>query len=130
VPLLLQDEEAEQQSMAESAISYSTSTPTTAAAPTESAMHHYVPLSHLMSPSTRRVVQRCLSIPSAVDALPQALNILATCGKYSFPSLLLGYIAFCALWLPFWGLAFITTEWGVYALFVGTVFFVGRIIIL
>jgi len=92
-------------------------------------MHHYVPLSHYMSPSSRRIVQRCLSIPTAADDLPQMLNVLATAGKHSFLGLLVGYIAFCALWLPFWALTFLITEWGLYALFVGTVFFVGRIII-
>lgn len=134
-PLLLRDDEQQQRSgMADSGGAGSTSTPTTISptSPTSessASMHHYVPLSHMMSPTSRRIVQRCLSIPTAADALPQVVHIIATSGKNSFVSLLLAYIAFCAIWLPFWALAFLTTEWGIYALFVGTVFFVGRIII-
>ena len=51
-------------------------------------------------------------------------------GKWSSPPFLGVYVTFVALWLPFWLLSFVITEWGIYLLAVFTVFFIGRSIIL
>ena len=82
-----------------------------------------------MSPSMRRFVLRSLNVPTAADALPTALHVLVTSGKHSFITVPLFELVFCALWLPFYGLAYVITEWGVYALFVGTVVFIGRVVL-
>ena len=54
---------------------------------------------------------------------------MVTSGKLSFLALPLVCLVLVALWFPFWLLAFLVTEWGVYVLFVGTIFFIGRVIL-
>lgn len=82
-----------------------------------------------MTPSLRRVILRFLNVPSAADSLPPFLSLIATNGKLAVLGLLLFYCLFVSLWFPFWLLSFVVTEWGVYALFVGTVFLIGRMIV-
>ena len=82
-----------------------------------------------MSPSTRRFVLRSLNVPTAADALPTALNVLVTSGKHSFLTVPLLELVFCALWFPFYLLTYLITEWGVYALLIGTVVFLGRVVL-
>jgi hypothetical protein len=84
---------------------------------------------HWMNPFLRRVVHRFLNIPTVADSLPYLLYLIVTSGKQAFLALPIGYLIFVALWFPFWLLSFLTAEWGIYALFVAAVFFLGRLII-
>jgi hypothetical protein len=71
----------------------------------------------------------CLNIRTLADALPSFLQTIVMSGKWSFVVFLGGYIIFLLLWLPFWALSFIVSEWGVYAIAIMTVFMVGRAVI-
>jgi len=82
-----------------------------------------------LSPSLRRAVHRFLNIPCAADSLPILLAGIANNGKYAVLGLLSAYFIFITICFPFWLLSFIITEWGVYILFISTVFLIGRIII-
>lgn len=82
-----------------------------------------------MNPTVKYFVYQGLNIPVAADKLPFPLSIVGVNGKLALVGLLAAYLILLILWLPFWLLSFVITESGIYALFVGTVFFVGRIII-
>mmetsp|Transcript_4365 Transcript_4365/g.6292 ORF Transcript_4365/g.6292 Transcript_4365/m.6292 type:complete len:916 (+) Transcript_4365:298-3045(+) len=82
-----------------------------------------------MTPSMRRAILRFLNVPSAADSLPTFLSVIVTNGKLAVLGVLIAYCVFVSLWFPFWLLSFVVTEWGVYALFVGTVFLIGRMIV-
>jgi hypothetical protein len=82
-----------------------------------------------MNPDTRRTIHGLLKINTAADRLPAMFQFILTRGKLALPAFLGGYMLLVFLWLPFWGLSFLVSEYGVYMLCVGTIFFVGRIII-
>ena len=96
---------------------------------TESSDSSTPPPSNSMDHNTRRTIYGLLRIKTAADTLPVMLHLIVSNGKMAIPIFLVGYIAFFLFWLPFWGLAFLVSEIGVYALCVGIVFFVGRAII-
>jgi len=77
----------------------------------------------------RGVVLRLVAFQSAADRLPSAPYAIVTNGKIAALAFLGAYVVFVVLWIPFWLLSFVVTEWGVYALAIVTVFFVGRSII-
>jgi hypothetical protein len=83
----------------------------------------------ISSPTLRRIVFQVVQVKSAADALPSLFSAVVTNGKFSLMVFTAAYLIFISLWFPFWLLSFVTTEWGVYLLAVGTVFFVGRTII-
>jgi hypothetical protein len=90
----------------------------------------------IMSPSSsggnaiwRGTVAWCSRIRTLADALPFLFDPIVSSGKWSFPIFLGGYLLFVLLWLPFWGLSFVVSEWGVYTIAVMTVFMVGRAVI-
>mmetsp|Transcript_31650 Transcript_31650/g.46946 ORF Transcript_31650/g.46946 Transcript_31650/m.46946 type:complete len:965 (-) Transcript_31650:147-3041(-) len=80
--------------------------------------------------SLRRSIYRVVSYPTLADKIPFfVLQAIVSNGKWAFPILLGVCAAFALLWLPFWLLSFLITEFGVYAILIGTVFFIGRVII-
>jgi hypothetical protein len=83
----------------------------------------------MSNPVVRRVVFSLLQVRTVSDALPSSLQLGTNSGKMSFIFFFGGYLFFIALWLPFWLLFCITSEWGVYTLAVGCVFMIGRSII-
>jgi hypothetical protein len=83
----------------------------------------------ISSPTLRRIVFQVVQVKSAADALPSLFCMVVTNGKFSLMVFTAAYLIFISLWFPFWLLSFVTTEWGVYLLAVGTVFFIGRSII-
>jgi hypothetical protein len=98
----------------------------TAASAASSDSIMYGPMSNA---GVRRVVYSLLQTRTAADALPSVLQTIVTSGKMSAVFFLGGYLVFVSLWLPFWLLSFVTSEWGIYALAVGAVFLAGRCII-
>jgi hypothetical protein len=72
----------------------------------------------------RILFQRC-----AADVLPTMVYTIATNGKVALVALLGVYGSLLSLFVPFWLLSFVATEWGVYALAVGTIFLIGRAIV-
>jgi hypothetical protein len=83
----------------------------------------------ISSPFIRRIVFQVVQVKSAADSLPSLFSMVVTNGKFTLMVFTAAYLIFISLWFPFWLLSFGTTEWGVYLLAVGTVFFVGRTII-
>jgi hypothetical protein len=83
----------------------------------------------MSNPGVRRVVFWLLQVRTAADALPSSIQVVTNSGKMSLLVFLGGYVFFVALWLPFWLLSFITSEWGIYALAFGCVLLIGRSII-
>lgn len=75
------------------------------------------------------LLRRCVQWKSAADALPTAFHVVVTNGKICALATVGCYLIFISLWFPFWLLSFLLTEYGVYALVVCTIFFVGRSII-
>lgn len=64
------------------------------------------------------------------ESIPFGLvSVIASSGRYGPVGLLAVYTLLVAIWFPFWLLALLLTEWGVYAILVGTVFCIGRIIV-
>jgi hypothetical protein len=82
-----------------------------------------------MNPDNRRTLYGLLRIKTAADRLPFVFLFIVTHGKMAVPAFLIGYIFLCCLWLPVWGLSLVVSEYGVYVLAVGTVYFLGRVII-
>lgn len=72
---------------------------------------------------------RVVKIRTAADQLPFLMYSVVSNGKIASVVFLGAYFVFLAIWLPFWLLSFVTTEWGVYILSIFAVFFVGRSII-
>ena len=87
---------------------------------------YYHPGSSSSSLLHRIVAMRCLA-----DRLPWIFHsIVVNANGKIVPLALLGInLLFVSLWVPFWLLSFLLTEWGVYATAVGTIFLVGRAII-
>lgn len=83
----------------------------------------------ISSPTLRRIVIQVVQVKSAADSLPSLFFTVVTNGKFSLMVFTAAYLIFISLWFPFWLLSFVTTEWGVYLLAVGTIFFIGRSII-
>jgi hypothetical protein len=77
----------------------------------------------------RGISWRLVNVKTVADTLPNFLTMVLTNGKIAAAVLLAVYLVFVSLWLPFWLLSFLITEWGVYALTVGTIFLIGRAII-
>ena len=75
------------------------------------------------------VLLRWVGTTSAADKLHSIPFAVLTNGKMAALIFLGVYVTFVALWLPFWLLSFVITEWGIYLLAVFTVFFIGRSII-
>ena len=80
-------------------------------------------------PGVRRVLFRVAQIPTMADSLPSLFQVIVTSGKLSAVAFLAVYLALVLLWLPFWLFSYLVSEMGVYALTVGTIFFLGRVII-
>lgn len=80
-------------------------------------------------PGVRRTLFRFAQVPTMADSLPSIIQIITTSGKLSGVAFLAVYLVFVLLWLPFWLASFFVTEFGVYAVSVGTIFFLGRVII-
>jgi len=83
----------------------------------------------MQNPRVRRGVFLALGVRTMADALPGPLQLVVNSGKMSVAFFLGGYLLLIALWLPFWLLSFLVSEWGVYGMFVCVVFLVGRGII-
>jgi hypothetical protein len=81
------------------------------------------------SPLVRDALLRTIAVRSAADRLPWIFSTIVTNGKMTAIATGGVYLAFLALWFPFWLLSFVVTEWGVYCLAVVTVFLVGRSIV-
>ena len=77
-------------------------------------------------PVLRALAMRCATMSSAADALPTIFYSIVTEGKMTAMFTVGAYLLFVSLWIPFWLLSFVVTEWGVYALAVATVFGIGR----
>lgn len=77
-------------------------------------------------PALRALAMRCANMSCAADALPSLFYFIVTEGKTTTIATVAAYFVFVALWLPFWLLSFVLTEWGVYALAIATVFLIGR----
>ena len=77
-------------------------------------------------PVLRALAMRCATMSSAADALPTIFYSIVTEGKMTAMVTVGVYLLFVALWMPFWLLSYVVTEWGVYALAVATVFGIGR----
>lgn len=77
-------------------------------------------------PVLRTLAMRCATMSSAADALPTIFYSIVTEGKMTAMFTVGAYLIFVALWIPFWLLSYVVTEWGVYALAVATVFGIGR----
>ena len=69
----------------------------------------------------RFVAMRCLA-----DRLPWIFHSVVTNGKMAALAVLVINLTLIALWIPFWLLGKLVTEYGVYALVVSTIFLVGR----
>jgi len=67
---------------------------------------------------------RCLA-----DRLPWVFYSIVTNGKIAALAVLGANLTVVALWIPFWLLAKVISEYGVYALVVSTIFLLGRSII-
>lgn len=80
----------------------------------------------LRHPVLRAVALRCATMSCAADALPSIFYSVVTEGKMTAMVTVGVYLLFVSLWMPFWLLSFVVTEWGVYALAVATVFGIGR----
>lgn len=98
--------------------------------------HHHHHLYHHHGNGTAAAAATALlyhlvSIRCVSDAvlLPLACRAIIINGKMAAAVLLGAYLVLLGLWFPFWLLALLVTEWGVYALAVGTVFLIGRCII-
>lgn len=74
----------------------------------------------------RGCVMRCAHMKTVADSLPTVFYTIVTEGKMTAMVTVGVYLVFLSLWLPFWILSFVVTEWGVYALAVATVFLLGR----
>lgn len=72
----------------------------------------------------RWVAMRCLA-----DRLPWIFHSIVTNGKVAAVAVLGINVTLVALWVPFWLLGKVITEYGVYALTISTIFLVGRSII-
>jgi hypothetical protein len=72
---------------------------------------------------------RMISIRYLSDCMPLLFYTLLTNGKYVAIGLLSVYLMIISLWLPFWLLSYMISEWGVYMCMIGTVFLIGRTII-
>jgi hypothetical protein len=83
----------------------------------------------MTNPGVRYAVFWLLQLRTAADALPSIFEAIVTSGKLSGLAFIGIYGLFVALWIPFWLLSFMITEWGVYAMVVGLVFLIGRSII-
>ncbi|KAG7338807.1 hypothetical protein IV203_026277 [Nitzschia inconspicua] len=71
----------------------------------------------------------CSNIRTVADSLPFIFQPIVASGKWSFAYFVGGYVLFVLVWLPFWALSFVVSEWGIYTMAVVTVFMVGRAII-
>jgi len=80
-------------------------------------------------PLVQGILFRLLGLKSAADSLPFPFDVVVTNGKMAAPVYLGVNLALVLLWLPFWALSFLMTEWGIYLTAVGTVFLIGRAII-
>lgn len=75
------------------------------------------------------ILYRLVSVRSVADCLPLVFYTVLTNGKIAAAVLLAVYLILISVWLPFWLMSFLVTEWGVYAVAIGTVFLIGRSII-
>jgi hypothetical protein len=75
------------------------------------------------------MLYRLVSIRCVADCLPLVFYTVVTNGKIAVATLLGAYLIVISLWMPFWLLSFVVTEWGVYAAAVGVIFLIGRSII-
>ena len=99
------------------------STPTSGSAAPQGSMDPRLVLRH---PILRGLALQCANMSCAADSLPTVFYYIVTEGKTTAVVTVGVYLLFVALWLPFWMLSFVLTEWGVYALAVVTVFGIGR----
>lgn len=83
--------------------------------------------SSMMDPNG--LVSRLLSIPCAADKLPSPFSAIVSNGKLAVAAVLGGYLVLLGFTLPVYLLSMVVTEWGVYVIFVGTIFLIGRGII-
>lgn len=78
---------------------------------------------------TNRILTKLVSIKTLADSLPTILQFVVYNGKMSSLIFIGIYMILLLLWLPFWCLAYLITELGVYIFLLLTVLFVGRVII-
>lgn len=83
----------------------------------------------IRNPVIRGLLLRLLRMQSAADSLPHLVQMIVSNGKITTVSFVALYLVCLVLWLPFWLLALLVTEWGVYALSVAGGYFIGRCII-
>lgn len=75
------------------------------------------------------VLHRIASVRCASDTLPTLFHTIVTNGKSSAAALLGVYLMLLSLFVPFWLLSFLVTEWGIYIAAIGSIFLIGRSII-
>jgi len=96
-------------------------------------VHHGSSRRHIYyhHPGSSSLLHRIVAMRCLADRLPWIFHsIVVNANGKIVPVALLGInLLFIALWLPFWLLSFLLTEWGVYATAVATIFLVGRAII-
>lgn len=80
------------------------------------------------SPLKAAIFKR-LQYKCVVDILPGPFQAILISGKYFSIAFVVLNICILLLWLPFWLVSFLMSEWGVYALGIVSVFFLGRCII-
>lgn len=69
---------------------------------------------------------RILQTRCAADAVPSILYAVVNNGKIASLAFTAVYLLFLSIWFPFWLLALVVSEWGVYAVLIGALFFGGR----
>lgn len=128
-PLLSSDEEQERQATAEHS-SISAALNAAASLAMDTSRGENTDSTTMPPPSgSHRLMNRFLNMSTAADALPFLLKITVTNGKTSCIAFLGVYLFLVFLWVPFWLMAKLITEIGVYAIMVVSIFFLGRCII-
>lgn len=69
---------------------------------------------------------RLLQTRCVADVLPSVFHVLVNNGKITSLVFAAVYLLFVSIWFPFWLLALVVSEWGVYAILVSAIFFGGR----
>ncbi|CAB9500052.1 whole genome shotgun sequence [Seminavis robusta] len=83
-----------------------------------------------MTPNSSRYWHKLVQVTTVADALPSVFQAVVTSGKYSGLAVLAVYLVVVLVLVgPFWLLSFLVTEWGVYAVIVASIFYLGRAII-
>ena len=108
----------------------SSASPSTTRSMTADVTSLFSSVSMMNVPTVRRTMVRLLSSRSFIDVhFHPFLQASVTSGKMSVMVFVGVYLAILFLWLPFWLLAYLTGEVGVYTFSVVVIFMVGRSVI-